>query len=438
MDPFPPVDDELVARALATIGERFSMGVIVFDGSLEILWSSPATPAVLGRTCEELLGCSALDLVHPDDLDLIVPVVTPVLEDPESMLVRPTAARTVELPVRVCTSTGEYRWAAVSGRVMDADGHIVVTVRPGDERQALDRVLNLLGHREHLDATLLALLELTCAHFDSADVVVVHDVDGRTSILGLSAGDVGRSSAGEDAREMLARLREWPSGGIEFDEERWICPVLSRNGESVLAALVMSSPRSTGPTRYDETVMERVTSLTSLAFERADDDRMLRYDASTDHLTGALNRRSFDRRLLSLALDDAFPVAVYFVDLDRFKEINDRFGHAIGDDVLIAVSNRLVGVIRSDDFVGRLGGDEFVVACPGLALDEVEATVERFRRAVEVPVHTSGRQIDIALSIGVAVASDEDGLESVVDRSDSSMYRDKHERRRRWSGVSFR
>lgn len=422
------------------------MGVILFDRSLEIIWSSPATPQVLGRTCEDLLGCSALDLVHPDDLDLIVPVVTPVLEDPATMLASPTGARTVELPVRVGTSDGRWLWVAVSGRVMDVDGHIVVTVRPGDERQALDRVLNMLGRREHLDATLFALVELTCAHFDRDDVALVHDVDGRVSVLCPVHGPVpgqggGLPSTGsgpdEEPRTILKRLRDRPSRGIEFDEHRWICPVLSRNGESVLAALVLSSPRPSGPTRYDETVMERITSLTSLAFERADDDRVLRYDASTDHLTGVLNRRSFDRRLLSLALEDAFPVAVYFVDLDRFKEINDRFGHAIGDDVLIAVSNRLVGVIRSDDFVGRLGGDEFAVACPGLPLGDVEATVERLRSAVQVPVHTSGRQIDIALSIGVAVAIDDDELASVVDRSDSSMYRDKHERRRRWNDVRW-
>jgi diguanylate cyclase (GGDEF)-like protein len=252
----------------------------------------------------------------------------------------------------------------------------------------------------------------------------VHSYDGRIAV----AGDPG-ALVGADPDDLLSEVRRSLSGDIRADGERWVCPVLSNNRESVLGVIVMPVPRLGEPTPYDVTVMGRITSLASLAFERASSHRSLNRDATIDHLTGALNRRSFERRLLGLAVQGDYPVAVLFVDLDGFKGINDVYGHAIGDAVLVAVAGRLGGAVRSGDFVGRLGGDEFVVACPGLPLEDVEAMASRVREATEGQVLASGRRVDVHLSLGVAVAMDDDELMSVIDRSDSSMYRDKQARR---------
>ncbi|RTL09596.1 MAG: GGDEF domain-containing protein, partial [Acidimicrobiia bacterium] len=130
--------------------------------------------------------------------------------------------------------------------------------------------------------------------------------------------------------------------------------------------MVLKAPWADDPAPYDLAIIERVVGLAALAFERALFDRQLNQAATTDHLTGLLNRRSFERELRSMPVDDGLPVLVLFADLDGLKEINDRHGHAVGDAVLAAVAARLTSAVRSVDVVGRLGGDEFVVACPGL------------------------------------------------------------------------
>ncbi|UDY35786.1 GGDEF domain-containing protein [Dermatobacter hominis] len=416
--------DELIGTALAALGERFSTGVLLFDRSLDVLWASGATESVLGWADGALVGANALDLVHPDDFAMVISVVEPVLDDPEETLARPTAARTVELLVRIKAQDGSWRPVLVAGRVVDLDGHMVVTARPGEERHALDRVLQLLGHGDHLNATLDAVIDVVRAHFLMQSVCLVHSYDGRTTVDGDPAALVGA-----DPHALLQQVRESLSEEIRADAERWICPVLSHSRESVLGVVVLPVPRLGEPTPYDATVMQRITSLAALAFERAQYDRSLNHDATIDHLTGSLNRRSFERRLMGLAVGGEYPVAVLFVDLDGFKGINDVYGHAIGDAVLVAVAGRLAGAVRGGDFVGRLGGDEFVVACPGLPLEDVEAMATRVREATEGQVLASGRMVDVGMSLGVAVAMDDDELVSVIDRSDSSMYRDKQARR---------
>jgi diguanylate cyclase (GGDEF)-like protein len=422
--PEDPSSRALVDAAMTALGERFSTGVLIFDRNLDVQWASGATPLVLGWPGGSLVGVNALDLIHPDDVGMVLTVIEPALENPGELLARPTAAQTVELLIRTKARDGSWRPTLVAGRVLDLAGHVVVTARPGGEREALDRVLQLLGHSDDLAPALEAVLDVVATHFLQR-CCLVHAEDGDTRV----EGDPG-ALLGADPDQLLQQARESGlSEDIVVDTERWVCPVLSNNRETVRGAIVLPVPRLGPPTPYDVTVMRRTTSLASLAFERALYDRMLNRDATTDHLTGVLNRRSFERRLFGLAVEGEYPVAVLFVDLDDFKTINDVHGHSIGDAVLVEVADRLTGAVRSGDFVGRLGGDEFVLACPGLPLEEVEAMAARVREAAEGDVLARGRRVEIALSLGVAVAMDDDELLSVIDRSDSSMYRDKQSRR---------
>lgn len=417
------VPDGLVDAALAAIGERFSTAVLVFDRTLATLWASPATSVVIGWSPMEIVGRNAIELVHPDDLETVVSVVEPVLDDPGGMLARPTAARTVELSVRIKGADDTWRPVLVAGRVIDEDGHLVVTARPGEERMALDRVLRLLGRGERLASTLDAVMEMADAHFQST-VCIVHTYDGVVSIDGDPSALVGASP---DA--LLRAARRSPGGDIRIDGGRWVCPVLSHSREQVLGIVVLPVPREGAPTGYDATVMDRVTSLAGLAFEGAVYDRSLHHDATTDHLTGLSNRRTFERRLMGLAVDGEYPVTVLFVDLDGFKAINDLHGHIVGDAVLRHVADGLVASVRSTDFVGRLGGDEFVVACPGLTIELVDELVTTIRDAAGRQLLIDGRVVDVGLSVGVAMAGDDDELATLVQRADAAMYRNKQTRR---------
>jgi diguanylate cyclase (GGDEF)-like protein len=169
--------------------------------------------------------------------------------------------------------------------------------------------------------------------------------------------------------------------------------------------------------------------------------------AQHDALTGLANRHrllSFSRRVLALrsplwsnssssllsannALMSSEPIAVLSIDLDGFKEINDRYGHAMGDQVLVVVARRLSHVVRSRDLVARIGGDEFIVF-----LDQVRhrgdaaAIVEKIGDLICAPIEINDIQVQVGASIGVALGP-EDGsdLDSLLAHADRLMYATK-------------
>ena len=153
-----------------------------------------------------------------------------------------------------------------------------------------------------------------------------------------------------------------------------------------------------------------------------------------DPLTGLPNRRLLEDRLLvelSHAARTRSRLAVMFVDLDRFKRINDSLGHEVGDRVLIEVARRIRACLREDDTVARMGGDEFVVILGNLAQpDDAAATARRIVAALRRPVVTDGRELVVTTSIGISIYPD-DSLESttLIKNADIAMYRAKEEGR---------
>ncbi len=155
--------------------------------------------------------------------------------------------------------------------------------------------------------------------------------------------------------------------------------------------------------------------------------------ATTDPLTGLSNYRHF-HELLDLEVQRArrmeYPVGLLMMDLDHFKEVNDRFGHPAGDGVLRRVAILLRDRLRRTDVVGRLGGEEFGAVLPGASLDEVAIVAEKMRRAVAEPpvADTPGdRRIAVTLSIGGAsLAHDAVDAERLVSSADQALYEAKN------------
>jgi diguanylate cyclase (GGDEF)-like protein len=155
----------------------------------------------------------------------------------------------------------------------------------------------------------------------------------------------------------------------------------------------------------------------------------LRALAHTDALTGLPNRRGLHDRL-SAALPRGNPqqmLAVYLMDLDGFKPVNDRYGHDVGDALLVAVGKRLQANLRHDDVVARLGGDEFVVLCAGLS-DEATAQAlgSKLLQAFEEPLDAAGQICQVGLTIGYALAPlDGSTADELLKRADTAMYAGK-------------
>ena len=155
----------------------------------------------------------------------------------------------------------------------------------------------------------------------------------------------------------------------------------------------------------------------------------LRVRATIDGVTQCHNRAS-TMEALEMALtsaDDRSQPAVIFVDLNRFKEINDRLGHAAGDELLGVVAKRLISAVRSEDLVGRIGGDEFLVVCPGVATSaQAMQTARRVADSLRHQVRLKTKRVSCQASIGVAwsggTRSDADTL---VSQADAAMYEAK-------------
>lgn len=154
--------------------------------------------------------------------------------------------------------------------------------------------------------------------------------------------------------------------------------------------------------------------------------------AGTDRLTGAWNRRRFEDgalQLTALASRRGDAISLILFDLDRFKQVNDTFGHAVGDQVLKSVTSTVRGQLRASDALGRWGGEEFVVLCPATTLAGATILAEKIRQAVEAQ---SIPQVGmVTISLGVAQHQQAEKLEAWFARVDAALYRAKERGRNR-------
>jgi len=157
---------------------------------------------------------------------------------------------------------------------------------------------------------------------------------------------------------------------------------------------------------------------------KARDERMrLGHQATHDSLTGLLNRNGFEHAL-DERLRAGAPTFVMYLDLDRFKPVNDQYGHAAGDEVLIEVARRLRSELRDSDIIARLGGDEFCLCGRPLPGDsELDALTRRLSNAVSRPIRLgNGWQVTVGASFGYTLANEASTVHELLDNADREMY----------------
>jgi diguanylate cyclase (GGDEF)-like protein len=205
---------------------------------------------------------------------------------------------------------------------------------------------------------------------------------------------------------------------------------LRRRERSAPQVLVASNPiRSRGGEEHDAQFLQAVADVLAGALDRADAETETRRRALHDPLTGLANRTFLtahvEQQLAAASRGDG-TLSLLLLDVDRFKMVNDTFGHTVGDELLIEVARRLRDVTRRADLVARLGGDEFVVACRHAGPDETAALAERIVVAFEEPFLVRGRELVLGASVGVATAAEgETAAETLLGNADVAMYRAK-------------
>lgn len=176
---------------------------------------------------------------------------------------------------------------------------------------------------------------------------------------------------------------------------------------------------------------EHVITAKRRAEQRAREATLL---ASTDELTGIANRRAFMGQLdreIEGAAEFGWSLAVAMFDVDHFKRVNDRYGHAVGDRVLQLIAARAAAVVRGGDLVGRLGGEEFGILMPGATLEEAARVAERLRQAMETAGEADDTLPSVTISVGIAAREGQRTAAELLAAADVALYAAKDDGRNR-------
>ncbi|MCD9032887.1 GGDEF domain-containing protein [Luteimonas sp. Y-2-2-4F] len=348
------------------------------------------------------------------------------------------------LAVGLVSRVAEYRTQRDHDRLARADTErrMARETARNDLAHALQSQLRTLapGDIEHTAFALLFEHLLPLLPVESA-VAVAEGFHGRRLLV--VRPEARHDAAAEEIARRAVPLRRTASAGMALQY------LLGEGGRALTEALVplkvhapgwggvlLRREGTEGLTPEELALATEFTRLTLLHVEHAVTAVQLRRSAELDALTGSLNRRSIDQwlaRAFAEAERDRQPLSVVFIDIDHFKSVNDRHGHAAGDHCLRRVATALRAALGESGLFGRYGGEEFIAILPGQGEPLARATGERIRAAVErLDARWEDRPLRLTVSVGVAARREgERTPEATLERADKALYAAKRNGRNR-------
>lgn len=415
MKPRPPGLFPRSEEGFRSLVENSLEAISLIDRSGTVLYASAATERILGYPAASSLGRDAFRGVHPDDLEAVRSVFDRCLAEP---------GRTFLAAYRLRRRDGTWRQVEAAGvNRLNQPGlrAIVVNLRDITDRKRAEEALRASEERYR------ALFERNLAgvYRSKLDGRIVECNEAFARIFGFRSREelLGEETwrywlAGEDGRASFERLQR--EGVLVNDEIRL------RRRDNIPVWVLRNETLLPGGPEIPPTIEGTLLDIT----ERKRTEELMEFQAYHDVLTGLPNRVLFrDRLTMAIAQSQraGSPLAVMFLDLDRFKVINDSLGHPIGDRLLQAAADRLQLCVREHDTVARVGGDEFILLLPSLRHGQDTALVARkILQAVERPFQVQGHEILLTTSLGIAVYPDDgDTAETLIQNADRALYRAK-------------
>jgi diguanylate cyclase (GGDEF)-like protein len=406
-----------------------------------ILWAGESVEELLGWPPDKLIGSSMLDIVDPGSLQTALEslgaakdyVATRAGSAPGWEGVGPV----VDL---VCADGSTVSCAvAVSTPVRTGLPGFVLQLRRADAHTALEDALVAMSSGDPVSTVLRHMTRMLEGELPDVDVAVAHrcTADDHVEVIGSPAGLAEVFEPGVLGGTPWQVTAEDPDAVVEGDVHELPEPLASAAASAGFRWLTSIGVRAAGPgqhraflavwSRYEHPThvfsqqrLRRCAGLVGLVVQWEEGRRALEWAATHDGLTGLPNRTAFVGRFTEETRDEL--TAVLYLDLDDFKPVNDKYGHALGDRVLAEVATRLRHGVRPTDLVARLGGDEFAVLCPSIGtLDAAGLLADRLVEAVGAPLCIDDVEVNIGLSVGIAALIDGDGPDEVLGRADEAL-----------------
>ncbi len=370
---------------------------------------------LLGYTVDELCRLDFQSITHPDDL-------APDLEQVHRLL--QGQCETYSLEKRYLHKNGQIIWS-----------NLTVSLRKDEQGKPLHfiAIMEDITARKEVERQLLQQQKLTGFILDSLPLnIYFKDENGRYLMLNEEAAKtagipkqdaIGKSDFDLFSEQTAKEILEDDSYFLATQDNSLRELTLSREG---LERIVLSGKRKIQMDNGPPQLLGFSLDIT----ERKQNELRAQYLATHDVLTGLPNRGLLQDRLehaIALAHRTGRMVAVLFFDLDRFKLINDSFGHKSGDELLQIMASRLSQVVRDGDTAARLGGDEFVVLLENVEADEeVTHVAEKILAALRAPLVLNGQDLIISTSIGISVyPKDHQNADTLLKDADIAMYHAK-------------
>jgi len=415
--------------------------VCIVDSEGRFVFVSAACERLFGYTREELIGKNMIDLVHPDDRERTLQTAADIMGGNP---ITNFENRYIRKDGRVVDIMWSARWSQ-SDRVRLAVARDVTELKRNERiRAAIYQILEasytaeslfaLCQHIHRIISGMLPAENFCVAMYDEArnTLAFPYFVDDREQSPDPGPLDFG-SPLAEIIRNGQALLACTKKSGTGPDSSThhiyadWLGVPLISNGKVIGAIVLRNSRHSESYTVEQKDLLQFISSQITVAIERKLSETRLHQMAWYDALTGLPNRVLFQDRFdmaLRRARRDKEHLALLYLDLDGFKEINDRYGHEIGDELLCEVAQRLNECVREADTIGRRGGDEFTILLTNIQdPDFVDKVNQRIRSALNAPLELDGHRLTVSTSIGVAVYPDHgDERDRLFRHADANMY----------------